>query len=842
MRFRHFRNSPQSTANSASDVSLNAMLQVKRNVKAILAACFATIAICANAHGQGILYPRLEIREQPFYVRSLRVNTTITDSVAETTVEQTFVNTSSAPQEGTYLYPLPEGAAPTAFSMTVGDKTMEPRILTKDEARAIYESIVRRRRDPALLEYVERNLVRVSVFPIPPQGERTIRLRYSEILKPENGMRKYAYTLSTGRFGARPVSTASVNIKLRTNAPIKNLYSPTHDLSIRRQGEREATLSWEGTNDMSDRDLTVYYSTSAEDVGMSLLTYRSGEQDGYFMLLAAPRVAVPQERVLPKQVVFVLDRTGSMAGEKIVQARKSLLYCLNSLHEQDKFDVITFNESPDVLTRRLESATAENIGKAKRFVQDIEASGGTNIDEALRAALTLLKNEPGTQKMVVFLTDGLPTVGETNVNEILRHVRDLNGSKRLASLPVRQRCAVDAASANARVFCFGVGYDVNVPFLDRLADQERGDADYVKPQEDIEVKVSAFFSKVTSPILSQLKLAFDGADVYDVYPKALPDLFKGSQLVITGRFRGSGNGRIRLAGMAGNAPEAFQVAGGFAEADGRNSFLPRIWATRKIGYLIDQIRLSDNAQGKQEVIDEIVRLSREYGIITEYTSFLVDEREQTALGLSSSGRTDIRNLPQLREEVERRARQFGNAGEDVTNQSLRAKDLAYADKAASRYQSANGSVYYNAGDKLGKAAPGNFAGGFGGLAAGRASGRLPSGPGGFPGDNRIALRRGAQEERADKNAITLQVVGDRAFYRQKNNVWQDNTYDPKQNMVKIQAFSDAHFALLRAVPTLASYSSVGEEVIIRLGKNAVQIGKEGKEKLTPSELKTLVGK
>lgn len=822
-------------------------------IAALALAGAASVALLPPACAQGILYPRPEIRTQPFYVKNLRVNTTITDSVAETTVEQTFVNESSVEQEGTYLYPLPEGAAPTSFSMTVGDRTMEPRILSKDEARSIYESIVRRRRDPALLEYVGRNLVRISVFPIPARGERLIRLRYTEILKPENGLRKYAYALSTSRFGSRPVGAAIVNIKLRTSAAIKNVYSPTHDLSVRRTDEREATASWEGTNDASDRDLTLYFSTGDDDVGLSLLSYRSGERDGYFMLLAAPRLSVPRTRILSKQVMFVLDRTGSMAGEKIKQARKSLLFCLNNLRPQDRFNVITFNESSDLLFKRLEVASEANIAKARRFVEDVEASGGTNIDEALRAGLNQLKTEAGSQKMLVFLTDGLPTVGETDVNEILRHVRDLNNGRKFVRDETGNRTILSGVrqeepGARARLFCFGVGYDVNVPFLDTLAEQGRGDADFVKPEEDIEVKVSSFFAKVTNPILSQLRLAFDGADVYDIYPKDLPDLFKGTQLVITGRFRGRGDGSVRLTGATTGGSESFKLGTRFGEADGRNSFLPRIWAARKIGYLVDQIRLSSKPEAKKEVVEEIVRLSREYGIITEYTSFLVDEREQTALGirrLDENSRLfslhDANNSVILQQEVLRRAGQNGVQGEGATNQSQRAKDLGKNDKAASRYQSAGGEVYSLAyGEKDGvmeakkagrlnyyRTIPGMGGGGLGG-----------SGRGGIAGGLRVPGR-----PQADGLTVTLQAINDRAFTLQKNNVWQDHSYDAKKNsLTKIEAFSDAHFALLRTVPSLSAYSSVGDEVIIRIGKNAVQIGKEGKAKLTTAELKELTAK
>ncbi len=855
------------------------------------AALLATAGMAQPGQAQGILFPEAHVRPthpipvpvpllQPFYVKDLRVNATIHDAVAETVVEQTFVNDSSVEQEGTYLYPLPEGASPTAFSMTVGDRTLEPKILTREEARGIYEEIVRRRRDPALLEYVGRGLVKISVYPIPAHGERKISLRYTEVLKPENGLRKYAYPLSTSRFGARPVGTAVVSIKLATQSPIKNIYSPTHELAVRKTDEHSASASYEGSNDASDRDLSLYFSTNNEDVGMSLLTYKSGDRDGYFVLLASPRVSIPKEKILPKQVVFVLDRTGSMAGKKIEQARKSLLYCLNSLHKEDRFDVITFSESAEILMPKLEPASEANVSRARKFVENIEASGGTNIDEALRAALKLVKDDAGTQKMVVFLTDGLPTVGETNINTILQHARELNGAKHLAQAgegkgkreegkgnshqtrlaglketKLEEAKAGDAeVNTQARIFCFGLGFDVNVPFLDRLGEQERGDSDFIKPEEDVEVKVSSFFAKVASPVLSNVKLAFDGGDVYDVFPKQLPDLFKGSQLVITGRFRGDRSGTVHLAGMANDSQETFKAGAPFGSAGGENGFVPRLWAQRKIGFLIDQLRLNaaTSPQGNKELIDEIVRLSREYGIITEYTSFLVDDREQRALSLrgrdGSLFKLDEANSQILRREVAGRAAQYGATGLGVTDQSARAKDYKNADTVAPRYQSANGGVY----------ALSSGGGGTGGLGGGGAGGSIGTGSVNLPqavfaGKAKTGNFGGARSQgnslgvfsasSGDNNAVVVQAVHDRTFYRQASNIWQDQSYDAKANgLLKIQAYSDAHFALLRAVPSLAAYSSVGDEVIVRLGKNAIQIGKDGKDKLTEAELKQFTGK
>lgn len=798
---------------------------------------------------QGMLFPTRERPERilPFYIKSQRIQTKIRDSVAETSVEQTFVNATSTEQEGTYLYPLPEGASPTTFSMMVGERTLEPRILRKEEARSIYEGIVRQRRDPALLEYVGRDLVRISVYPIPAHGERVIKMRYTEVLKPENGMRKYAYTLSTSRFGARPVGLTTVSIELHTTNPLKNVFSPSHDVSLRRPDDRSATATWEGSNESSDRDLQLYFSTSDDDIGLSLLTYRTGERDGYFMLLASPRISIPKQKILPKQIVFVLDRTGSMSGEKIQQARKALLFCLNTLRPEDRFNVITFNESPDLFSRNLEPANADNVKRAVKFVENVEASGGTNIDEALRSAMKQLSQERSRQKMIVFLTDGLATVGETNIDTILQHVHQQNEESarlahvdgaRLAGLPKER----DDSSGKTRIFSFGVGYDVNVPFLDKLGQQNKGDSDFVKPSEDIEVKVSSFFGKVTSPILTNLQLAFDGADVYDVFPKSYPDLFKGSQLVITGRYRGEGRGTVRLTGLANETRETFKLASNLGDSDNRSNFLPRIWAMRKIGFLVDQVRLSNQPEGKKELIDEIIRLSKDYGIITEYTSFLVDEREGINLGFRDSAGVYKRELSEsdslkLREEVLRRTQQGVN-GENVTNQSLRAKAYNGIEKIVERGQASADYKFYNYSEAPLALGAGGFGGRISGGRAGGTGGAIGTGVtmGGMAG----MLGRGANRARTEPAQIGAQAIGGKTFYRQKNNLWQDNSYSQdKQKITLIQAYSDAHFALMRAVPNLAAYSSVGDQVLIKLGKNAIQIGKEGKEKLTSAEIRAL---
>lgn len=832
------------------------MRSAMRQISSLLALILLSLVATSVTFAQGILYPRPEVREWPFSVSSVRVTSAISETLAETTVEQTFVNNSSVEQEGTYLFPLPEGATITSFTLQADKRVLEGRLLGKEEARNIYESIVRRRKDPALLEYMGRGVFRASVFPIPPHGKRVLTLKYAEVVPLEGTMRRFSYPLSTGRFSSRPIESLSVSVKLKTKNPLKIVYSPSHDVSVRRTDDYTATASWEGRGEFPDRDLTLYYATSHSDVGLSLLTYESGDRPGYFMLVAAPRFSVPREKIVPKQVVFVLDRTGSMRGDnKIEQAKGALRFCLDSLHPTDRFNVIIFNEGTDLLAKSLLLASPENVRKAKQFVQDIEASGGTNIDEALRTALTLLRDTEGSQKMVVFLTDGLPTVGETNVEKILENVRALIRGSRLAlarpeeEKPALPRAGGVAVGVRARIFCFGVGYDVNVPFLDRLAEETGADADYVRPAENIERLVSAFYAKISSPILTNLRLAFEGVETFDIYPRNLPDLFTGSQIIIAGRYRGKGPGTVSLAGWAQGKENTFRLANAFGESAAHNVLVPRIWAARKIGYLLDEVRLHHN----REVIDEIIHLSREYGILTPYTTYLADERQD--LAVHPRALLPEANAPFVRYEVdysaimhsERQAKEEllsltgrgrSSSGVVETHRSLSAKGYQKADRAPAGAQGEAGGVF---GQRR------RSGGGFGGVG-------VPHGPAlltppretlaeDFANASKIVQDKTANIPgyKQIQTSARVQAVAGRIFYRRKN-IWFDKDYQPGQKVIKVKALSDAHFQLLRATPELSRYTSVGEEVVLVLGKTAVQIGKEGKEKLTSAELKELTGK
>jgi uncharacterized protein YegL len=556
------------------------------------------------ALADGFIIPRPPHPHEPFppnlSIKYHHVEIKIDDQVAQTAVDQVFINNFHRDIEGTYIFPIPEDASISNFSMFVGNEEIKGKILDKDEARRVYEDIVRRKRDPALLEYFKDGMFKASVYPIPANGETRIKLYYSEILKLNGGICGYHYTLNTEKFSKDPLQSVKVNVEIDSKKPIKSIYSPSHNIRIEKESDHRAKITYVEENTRPDKDFFLYYTISEKDIGFDLLPYEDEEKNGYFLAMISPQVEVPADKTLSKNIIFILDTSGSMSGEKIKQAKGALSFCLNSLNEGDCFNIIDFDDQIRNFKTGLVGADHENIRQALSFIEGCEAEGGTNINDALLSGLRQIEGNESAS-FIIFLTDGLPTVGETGIKNILGNVQRAN---RYAT----------------RTFAFGVGYDVNTRLLDQLAQDNHGSSDYVRPSEDIEVRVSSFYKKVSHPILTDTKLSFDDVEVYDLYPKELPDIFKGTQLLVLGKYKNERHTRITLSGSIQGTSKRFTYEVSFSPDD-KNDFIPRLWATRRIGYLIDQLRL--HGQNK-ELVDEVVKLSKKYGIITEYTSFLVD--------------------------------------------------------------------------------------------------------------------------------------------------------------------------------------------------------------------------
>ncbi|OGC24897.1 hypothetical protein A2291_02005 [candidate division WOR-1 bacterium RIFOXYB2_FULL_42_35] len=538
----------------------------------------------------------------PLSVKYHHVTVTINDNIATTTVDEVFLNDFDHEIEGTYIFPLPAEAAVTEFAMYVNGKKVSGQVLDKGQARKIYENIVRQMKDPALLEYVGRNLFKASIYPIPAKGEKRVQLTYKQVLTYDAGSYKYVYPLDTEKYSPKPVNDVTISTKINSKIPIKSLYSPSHNISSKIE-RYKASAGYEAQNVKPDKNFVLYYTVSDQDIGLSLQTYQQNSEDGYFMMLLSPGQL--KSKASAKDLIFVLDTSGSMSGEKIRQAKEALRFCLSKLNSDDRFSVIGFETNINIYKQSLVSANDNNINKALEFVDQFEASGGTNINEALVKALGMIKWST-RPRMIVFLTDGEPTEGVTEMKDIIANVKNANKNK-------------------ARLFVFGVGDDVNTHLLDKIAEDNRGACEYVDPGEDIEKSVSTFYSKINEPVLADIKLDFGGIRIYDLQPRVFPDIFKGTQLVLLGRYNGDGNRKITLTGYVNGRKKQFFYEAKFTREDSSNNFIPRLWATRKIGYLTSEIRLRGE---KKELIDEIIKLSKKHGIMTEYTSYLVMENDQ----------------------------------------------------------------------------------------------------------------------------------------------------------------------------------------------------------------------
>ncbi len=573
----------------------------KRIVLILSVVVVSSLLFSTSVFADGIIIIDPPIEEQPPYlvVKYHHVTVTIRDQVATTRVDQVFVNPSSRRLEGTYIFPLPEGATINDFGMWVDGKRLSGEILPADEARSIYEDIVRRQRDPALLEYIGRNMFRARIFPIEPHAEKRVEIEYTEVLPLDNGLVRYRYPLDTERFSPEPIQDVSIHVEIHSQEAIKAVYSSSHDIAVDRHSDFDVAVGYEDVDVRPDNDFDLYYTVAQEDVGLNLLSFSDGYQDGFFVMLLAPRVEVDEVEVVAQDVILVLDKSGSMRGEKLSQAKEALKFVLASLHDEDRFNVIEFSTGVRQFSPKLVDVEAR--GAAGRWIDGLSAGGGTDINRAMLEALTQIDGERPT--IIIFVTDGLPTEGVVDVDMILTNIDR-------------------AAAENARIFTFGVGDDVNTLLLDRMAREHRGASAYVRPGQNIDQEVSAFYAKVSTPLLSDIVVDFGGVQVEDTYPYPLPDLFAGTQIVMVGRYRNGGETTVTLRGSVNGKRQVFEFAGARFVDEGGDDFIPRLWATRQVGYLLNQIRLHGESP---ELVQEIVDLSVRYGIMTPYTSFLVQE-------------------------------------------------------------------------------------------------------------------------------------------------------------------------------------------------------------------------
>jgi len=549
----------------------------------------------------------------------------IRDRAATTTLEIELRNPSARQQEAALLLPVPDGAAVSSFTFEGPAAEPTARIMARDEARRLYNQITSRLKDPALLEFAGWRCLRSSVFPVPPNGRQKIRLTYDHVLEVDG--ERVDYVLPRSEMLSLDVPW-SITVDLTARAAIGVCYSPSHQLNVQRRGARKMTLQVAESSQRNPGAFRLCYSTAKEhgQPTAALFAYPDPKIGGGYFLLLASAPKATRTKALRREVTLVIDRSGSMAGRKLEQARAAAMQVLEALGDGEGIQIIDYGNDVGRAFDKPVAKDGATMQRARDYVAGIRPHGGTNLHDALLEALRA-PAMPGTLPLVLFLTDGLPTVGPTSERDLFELIEKGNPHTR-------------------RVFCFGVGHDVNVPLLDRISDATRAVTSYVLPEEDVEVKVARTFARLDHPVLAEPELAtIDDAGgrvtrTAEVLPRMLSDLFAGDQIVVLGQYRGQEDLRFELRGRASDGDKRYTFTLPVRSASTRHAFVPRLWASRQIGFLVDELRQQGGDLGApfsasqpdpfadprlRELRDEILRLSTRFGVLGEYTAFLATE-------------------------------------------------------------------------------------------------------------------------------------------------------------------------------------------------------------------------
>jgi Ca-activated chloride channel family protein len=726
-----------------------------------------------------------------YKIAELRVDARLADQVAQVQVSQTFENTGSRVLEASFVFPLPHDGAIEEMTLMVDGKEYPAKLLDAKEARRLYEEIVRKNQDPALLEWMGTGLFKTSVFPVPPGAKRTVSLRYSQLCRKQQGLTDFLFPLSTAKYTSEPVGEVTIRVTIGSAEEIKNVYSPTHEVKIKRPDDRHATITYNAAKTVPSSDFRLFFDTGTGPLSAKVVSYRpEKDEDGYFLLLASPKIKAKGDKQVEKTVMFVVDRSGSMSGKKMEQARGAARFVLNNLREGDLFNIVAYDSRIEAFRPELERFNDETRKAALGFIEGIHAGGATNIDGALSTALAQLQDLK-RPNYVLFLTDGLPTTGETNEMKIVEN-------------------ATKGNKVRARIFSFGVGYDVNSRLLEKLSRENFGQTDYVRPDEDIEASVSRLYNRIESPVMTDVQLAFEfdeakteaGPPVSRIYPPGSFDLFAGEQLVVVGRYRKSGAARVVVKGSVAGKTQKVEFPAEFTEhsKDETHAFIEKLWAIRRVGEILDELDL----KGKNdELIEELVKLSTRHGILTPYTSFMADEntdlRDVAGNVRRADGRLEALSQVAGREGVSQRAMR-GN----LQRARVAEADAGFAPAA-------------EAADAFGAMpAPGGPPAQFGFRGPGRGGATGGAAP-------MADVAKSAEELKGAGQSV--RQIANRTFYR-RGEQWVDSrvTEAQEKNARRVKQFSDEYFALARDHGrTIAQYLVFDEPVLLNLGDEAYLI-------------------
>jgi Ca-activated chloride channel family protein len=577
------------------------------------AVLFILLVTTSVVFADGMILPT-DIMQDYLNVRYHHVDVVIDGVQATTRVEQEFYNPYPYAVSGQYLFPIPPDATLAGFEFTLDTVTQQTNRQDIAATNAMLYQMVADRRDPSLLQYVDWESLTLDID-LAPGSSRVMTIEYEQVLAPENNGFHYRYVLSTERYSAAALDSASVNVRILTPGA-SSIYSPQYSVTTDYTTPGEVHVSWSEEQTHPTQDFDLYFTAAEDGFGGSLMT-GTHNSESHFMFVFAPEAVQEQADTLPKDIVFVIDRSGSMDGEKMVQARDALTQILGRLNAADRFSVVGFDDLLDVYSASLRPVDRESIQQAYRFVDGLTARGSTDIAGGLQQALTVMQaseRRADAAQMIVFLTDGLVTAGITLDDEIRHLITDLNHDR------------------TVRIHAFGVGYDVNTHLLDGLAADNGGTVTYVQPGENIETVLTGFYSRIANPVLTDVQITFEGIEAADLYPQALPDLFEGSSLIVTGRYTATAdNAKVRVTGSAGGEAREYVYEFDLTET-GEHGFVSRLWATRRIGHLLDIVRV----EGETEALREEIRaIGLAYGIVTPYTTFVIVPQTEGAASASN---------------------------------------------------------------------------------------------------------------------------------------------------------------------------------------------------------------
>lgn len=679
---------------------------------------FILLAWCRAAEADGlIVIPERIFPDVPAYLTLKKhvVDIEIQENHARTKVDEVFRNPSSRRLEGIYIFPLPPGAQIREFSFEINGKLQQGEILEKDQARRIYEDIVRNLKDPALLEYYDHNLFRVSIFPIEPGEDKRIVLSYNELIPVDENTIRYSYPLRIERNAGGMIEELRIRMNIRQINGISGVYCPDFRVTSESLSTSEITVSFASQNYPPEKDFVAYIATGDSRLRPSFISYREKEHD-YFLINIFPPSG-RASRPISKEIVFVLDSSGSMQGEKFEQAKSALGFCLRSLEQGDFFNLLIFASTVRVFSEKAIPNDQKSIEQATAFLDESRAMGGTNISGALAAGLSSFRSMD-LPSYLVFITDGEPTVGLTDPDDILKSVKKKDLQK-------------------IRIFALGIGASLNASLLDRLGGENGGLGEYLDETENLELKISSFYRKIASPVLTGVSLST--SPIAEILPETLPDLFAGSPLTIVGRSRHTQSMKVHLTGTEWG--KTIEISEEFSQigADNRTDFLPVLFAQRKIAWLMDQIRRNG---ASPELIEEVKSLALKFGVVTQYTSFLVTEDRP----LDSRRRLENALSPQT-----------GASGVSLSKSINSLRELSTD-----------------------------------------------------------------REWEREAQRIGMKTAGDKTFVN-KDGIWQDTGWIKDMKILKIKAYSDEYFKLMRDYPEAGRFLAIGDRLLVVIGNVAYRI-------------------